>query len=95
MRMPVCPITKDLVDMVRLGIDPFTRAEILETQRAQDYWEMSYVDESNRIRYRLSCVLVEEEILDLLYCHGYITANQQAATINQTRRTDDNRHNQG
>ena len=89
MRIPVCPTTKDLVDMVRLGIDPFTRAEILETQRAQDYWEMSYVDESNRIRYRLSCVLVEEEILDLLYCHGYITANQQAATINQTRRTDD------
>jgi hypothetical protein len=33
-------------------------------------------------------VLVEEEILDLLYCHGYITANQQAATINQTRRTE-------
>jgi hypothetical protein len=89
MRMLVCPITKDLVDMVRLGIDPFTRAEILETQRAQDYWEMSYVDESNRIRYRLSCVLVEEEILDLLYCHGYITADQQTATINQTRRTDD------
>ena len=89
----MCPITKDLVDMVRLGIDPFTRAEILETQRAQDYWEMSYVDKSNRIRYRMSRVLVEEEILDLLYCHGYISANQQAATINQIRRTDDNRSN--
>lgn len=89
----MCPITKDLVDMVRLGIDPFTRAEILETQRAQDYWEMSYIDESNRVRYRMSRVLVEEEILDLLYCHGYISANQQAATINQIRRTDDNRSN--
>jgi hypothetical protein len=65
------------------------RAEILETQRAQDYWEMSYVDESNRIRYRLSCVLVEEEILDLLYCHGHITDDQQVATINQARRADD------
>ena len=84
----MCPITNRLVDMVRLGIDPFTRAEILETQRAQDYWEMSYVDESNRVRYKMSRVLVEEEILDLLYCHGYITANQQAATINQTRRTE-------
>ncbi len=73
----------------RLGTDPFTRAEILETQRAQDYWEMSYVDEGNRIRYRLSCVLVEEEILDLLYCHGYITVDQMNETINQTRRTDD------
>ena len=73
----------------RLGTDPFVRAEISETQRAQDYWEMSYVDEGNRIRYRLSCVLVEEEILDLLYCHGHITADQQAATINQTRRADD------
>ena len=93
MRMLVCPITNRLVDMVRLGIDPFTRAEILETQRAQDYWEMSYVDESNRLRYKMSRVLVEEEILDLLYCHGYISANQQAATINQTRRTDDNRSN--
>ena len=88
MRMLMCPITNRLVDMVRLGIDPFTRAEILETQRAQDYWEMSYVDESNRVRYRMSRVLVEEEILDLLYCHGYISANQQAATINQTRRTE-------
>lgn len=84
----MCPITNRLVDMVRLGIDPFTRAEILETQRAQDYWEMSYIDESNRVRYRMSRVLVEEEILDLLYCHGYISANQQAATINQTRRTE-------
>ena len=93
MRMPVCLTTKDLVDMVRLGIDPFTRAETLEIQRAQDYWEMSYIDESNRVRYRMSRVLVEEEILDLLYCHGYISANQQAATINQTRRTDDNRSN--
>ena len=93
MRMLMCPITNRLVDMVRLGIDPFTRAEILETQRAQDYWEMSYVDESNRVRYKMSSVLVEEEILDLLYCHGYISANQQAATINQTRRTDDNRSN--
>jgi len=88
MRMPVCLTTKDLVDMVRLGIDPFTKAEILVTQRAQDYWEMSYVDESNRVRYKMSRVLVEEEILDLLYCHGYISANQQAATINQTRRTE-------
>ena len=88
MRMLMCPITNRLVDMVRLGIDPFTRAEILETQRAQDYWEMSYVDESNRVRYKMSRVLVEEEILDLLYCHGYISANQQAATINQTRRTE-------
>ena len=79
--------------MVRLGIDPFTREETLETQRAQDYWEMSYIDESNRVRYRMSRVLVEEEILDLLYCHGHITADQQAATINQTRRTDDNRSN--
>ena len=99
----VCQTTKDLVDililamnrdgMTRLGIDPFTRAETLEIQRAQDYWEMSYIDESNRVRYRMSRVLVEEEILDLLYCHGYISANQQAATINQTRRTDDNRSN--
>jgi len=72
-----------------LGTDPFVRAEISETQRAQDYWEMSYVDEDNRIRYRLSCVLVEEEILDLLYCHGHITADQQVATINQARRADD------
>jgi hypothetical protein len=72
-----------------LGTDPFVRAEISETQRAQDYWEMSYVDEGNRIRYRLSCVLVEEEILDLLYCHGHITDDQQTATINQARRTDD------
>jgi hypothetical protein len=87
------PTKKNKINMTRLGIDPFTRAEILETQRAQDYWEMSYVDESNRVRYRMSRVLVEEEILDLLYCHGYITANQQAATINQTRRTDDNRGN--
>ena len=72
-----------------LGRDPFVREEISETQRAQDYWEMSYVDEDNRIRYRLSCVLVEEEILDLLYCHGHITADQQVATTNQTRRADD------
>ena len=72
----------------RLGTDPFVREEILETQRAQDYWEMSYVDEGNRIRYRLSCVLVEEEILNLLHSHGHITADQQAATINQTRRTE-------
>ena len=79
--------------MVRLGIDPFTREETLETQRAQDYWEMSYIDESNRVRYRISRVLVEEEILDLLYCHGHITADQKAATINHARRTDDNRSN--
>jgi len=79
--------------MTRLGIDPFTQEEIRETQRAQDYWEMSYIDESNRVRYRISRVLVEEEILDLLYCHGHITADQQAATINQARRTHDNRSN--
>ena len=72
----------------RLGTDPFVSEEISETQRAQDYWEMSYVDEGNRIRYRLSRVLVEEEILDLLYCHGHITSDQQTATINQTRRTE-------
>ena len=77
--------------MTRLGIDPFTQEETREIQRAEDYWEMSYIDESNRVRYRMSGVLVEEDILDLLYCHGYISANQQAATINQTRRTDDNR----
>ena len=79
--------------MTRLGIDPFTQEEIWETQRAQDYWEMSYVDEHNRVRYRISRVLVEEEILDLLYCHGHITADQQATTINQARRTHDNRSN--
>jgi hypothetical protein len=79
--------------MVRLGIDPFTRAEQEEIQRAEDYHDMTFVDDHNRIRYRLSGVLVEEDILDLLYCHGYISANQQAATINQTRRTDDNRSN--
>lgn len=79
--------------MTRLGIDPFTREETLEVQRAQDYWEMSFVDEHNRVRYRLSRGLVEEDILDLLYCHGHITANQRAATINHTRRTHDNRSN--
>ncbi len=79
--------------MARLGIDPFTREEMLETQRAQDYWEMSQVDRNNRIRYRLSGVLVEEDILDLMYSHGYISANQREATINHTRRTDDNRSN--
>lgn len=79
--------------MTRLGIDPFTQEETLEIQRAEDYWEMSHVDRNNRVRYRLSGVLVEEDILDLLYCHGYISANQREATINHTRRTDDNRSN--
>jgi len=79
--------------MTRLGTDPFTQEETREIQRAQDYWEMSYIDESNRVRYRISRVLVEEDILDLLYCHGHITADQQATTINQARRTDDNRSN--
>ena len=79
--------------MTRLGIDPFTQEETLETQRAQDYWEMSYIDDHNRVRYKISRVLVEEDILDLLYCHGYISANQQAATINHARRTHDNRSN--
>jgi hypothetical protein len=93
MRMPVCPITKHLVDMVRLGIDPFTRAEIDEIRRAEDYHDMTYIDENNRVRYLISRGLVDEDILDLLYSHGYISANQMAATINQTRRTDDNRSN--
>ena len=93
MRMLVCPTTKDLVDMVRLGIDPFTRAEIDEIRRAEDYHDMTYIDENNRVRYLISRGLVDEDILDLLYSHGYISANQMAATINQTRRTDDNRSN--
>ena len=93
MRMLVCPTTKDLVDMVRLGIDLFTRAEIDEIRRAEDYHDMTYIDENNRVRYLISRGLVDEDILDLLYSHGYISANQMAATINQTRRTDDNRSN--
>jgi hypothetical protein len=79
--------------MVRLGIDPFTRAEIDEIRRAEDYHDMTYIDENNRVRYLISRGLVDEDILDLLYSHGYISANQMAATINQTRRTDDNRSN--
>jgi hypothetical protein len=79
--------------MVRLGIDPFVRAEIDEIRRAEDYHDMTYIDENNRVRYLISRGLVDEDILDLLYSHGYISANQMAATINQTRRTDDNRSN--
>jgi hypothetical protein len=79
--------------MVRLGIDPFMRAEIDEIRRAEDYHDMTYIDENNRVRYLISRGLVDEDILDLLYSHGYISANQMAATINQTRRTDDNRSN--
>jgi hypothetical protein len=93
MSLMMCPITKHLVDMVRLGIDPFTRAEIDEIRRAEDYHDMTYIDENNRVRYLISRGLVDEDILDLLYSHGYISANQMAATINQTRRTDDNRSN--
>jgi len=79
--------------MTRLGIDSFTQEETWEIQLAEDYWEMSYIDDHNRVRYKLSGVLVKEDILDLLYCHGYISAKQKKATINHTRRTDDNRSN--
>jgi hypothetical protein len=85
----VCPTIKHLVDMVRLGIDPFTRAEIDEIRRAEDYHDMTYVDKDNRVRYLISRGLVDEDILELLYSHGYISANQMAATINQTRREHD------
>lgn len=72
--------------MVRLGIDPFTQAERDEIRRAEDYNEMTYVDENNRVRYLISRGLVDEDILDLLYSHGYISANQMAATINAEER---------
>lgn len=69
--------------MTRLGIDPFTRAEIDEIRRAEDYHDMTYVDQHNRVRYLISRGLVEEDILDLLYSHGYISANQMAGTLHQ------------
>ena len=88
----MCLTTRHLVDMVRLGIDPFTRAEIDEIRRAEDYHDMTYVDKHNRVRYLISRGLVDEDILGLLYSHGYISANQMNATINEDER---NRRNAG
>jgi hypothetical protein len=73
--------------MTRTVTDPFTQAERMDLQRAEHHWDMSYIDESNIVRYKSGRVLVGEDILDLLYCHGYISANQREATINHRRST--------
>ena len=70
----------------RRPIDPFTQAERDEIRRAEDYNEMTYVDKDNRVRYLISRGLVDEDILDLLYSHGYISANQMNATLNAEER---------
>lgn len=75
--------------MNRKGIDPFTQAEVDEIRRAEDYRDMTYVDKNNRMRYLISRGLVDEDILDLLYSHGFISLEQMQATINQTGREHD------
>ena len=65
--------------------DPFTQAERAEFQRITDYFEMTTVSKDQCVRWQISNALVEEDLLDDFYQHGYISRNQLQNTLNQIK----------
>jgi hypothetical protein len=66
------------------AIDHFTLQDRLWIDAVEEYARLIAVDNSNCVRWQYSNQLVEDYMLDELFCNGYISANARSTTLSQS-----------